>query len=119
MPAVIFVFFRQFLKLLATSNTRISVNNARKIKCYISESKLILCEYNAFYFSEIAFIGFTLHEIKQGIVFLGTPGSICLFNFPSKGIPRSNNSKKIRVIEIVRPTFKFYKVVRIMRYLIK
>ena len=43
----------------------------RKIKCYISKSKLILCEYNAFYFSEIAFIGFTLHEIKQGIVFLG------------------------------------------------
>ncbi len=37
---------------------------------------LILCEYNAFYFSEIAFIGFTLHEIKQGIVFFGTPG-IC------------------------------------------
>ena len=73
--AAIFVFFRQFLKL-ATSNTRISVNIARKIKCYISKSKLILCEYNAFYFSEIAFIGFTLHEIKQGIVFFGTPGTI-------------------------------------------
>jgi hypothetical protein len=25
---------------------------------------LSLCEYNGFYFSEIAFIGFTLHEIK-------------------------------------------------------
>ena len=47
---------------------------AWKIKCYISKSKLIICEYNAYYFSEIAFIDFTLHEIKQGIVFLGTPG---------------------------------------------
>jgi hypothetical protein len=48
---------------------------ARKCKCYISKSKLILCEYNAFYFSEIAVIGFTVHEIKQGIVFFGTPGT--------------------------------------------
>jgi hypothetical protein len=47
---------------------------ARKCKCYISKSKLIPCEYNAFYFSEIAVIGFTVHEIKQGIVFFGTPG---------------------------------------------
>ncbi len=39
-----------------------------------SKSKLILREYNAFYFSEIAFIGFILHEIKQGIVLFGTPG---------------------------------------------
>jgi hypothetical protein len=52
------------------------VNIAWKTKCYISKSKLILCEYNAFYYSEIAFIDFTLHEIKQGIVFLGTPGII-------------------------------------------
>ena len=51
-------------------------NGVREIKCYLSKSKLIICEYNAFYFSEIAFIGFTLHEIKQGIVFLGTPGKI-------------------------------------------
>ena len=69
-------FFRQFLKLYATSNTCISVNIARKIKCYISKSKLIICEYNGFYFSEIAFISFTLHEIKQGIVFLGPPGIV-------------------------------------------
>jgi hypothetical protein len=41
------------------------VNIAWKTKCYISQSKLILCEYNAFYYSEIAFIDFTLHEIKQ------------------------------------------------------
>ena len=51
---------------------------ARKCKCYISKSKLIPCEYNAFYFSEIAVIGFTVHEIKQGIVFLETPGIYCL-----------------------------------------
>ena len=38
------------------------------------KSKLILCEWNAFYFIEIAFIGFTLQEIKQCIVFFGTPG---------------------------------------------
>jgi hypothetical protein len=50
------------------------VNIGRKCKCYISKSKLILCEYNAFYFGEIAVIGFTVHEIKQGIVFFGTPG---------------------------------------------
>jgi hypothetical protein len=68
------LFFRQFQKLLATSNTCISVNITRKIKCYISKSKLIICEYNGFYLSEIAFIGFTLHEIKEGIVFFGTPG---------------------------------------------
>ena len=68
------LLFRQYLKLLATSNTCISVNIARKIICYISKSKLIFCEYNGFHFIEIAFIGFTLHEIKQGIVFFGTPG---------------------------------------------
>ena len=39
------------------------------------KSKLIFCEYNGFYFIEIAFIGFTLYEIKQGIVFFGTPGT--------------------------------------------
>ena len=69
------LFFRQFQKLLATSNTCISVNIAQKIKCYILKSKLIICEYNGFYFSEIALIGFTLHEIKEGIVFFGTPGT--------------------------------------------
>ena len=37
---------------------------------------LILCELNAFYFIEIAFIGFTLHEIKQCIFFFGTPGTL-------------------------------------------
>ena len=44
------------------------------MNCDILKSKLILCEWNAFYFIEIAFIGFTLDEIKQCIVFFGTPG---------------------------------------------
>ena len=44
------------------------------MNCDILKSKLIVCEWNAFYFTEIAFIGFTLHEIKQCIVFFGTPG---------------------------------------------
>ena len=43
------------------------------MNCDILKSKLILCEWNAFYFIEIAFIGFTLDEIKQCIVFLGHP----------------------------------------------
>ena len=33
-----------------------------------------------FYFSEIAFIDFTLREIKQCIVFFGTPGSFQHYN---------------------------------------
>ena len=40
--------------------------------CDILKSKLIVCEWNAFYFIEIAFIGFTFDEIKQCIVFFGT-----------------------------------------------
>ena len=39
------------------------------MNCDILKFKLILCEWNALYFIEIAFIGFTLHEIKQCIVF--------------------------------------------------
>ena len=45
------------------------------MNCDILKSKLIFCEWNAFYFIEIAFIGFTLDDIKQCIVFFGTPGS--------------------------------------------
>ena len=52
------------------------------MNCDILKSKLILCEWNAFYFIEIAFIGFTLHEIKQCIVFFGTPGTTTKFRFP-------------------------------------
>ena len=39
------------------------------MNCDILKSKLIVCEWNAFYFIEIAFIGFTFDEIKQCIVF--------------------------------------------------
>ena len=62
-------FSRQFVKPLANSNTCIFVNIAWKMHCDILKFKLILCEWNAFYFIEIAFIGFTLHEIKQCIDF--------------------------------------------------
>ena len=44
------------------------------MNCDILKSKLILCEWNAFYFIEITFIGFMLDEIKQCTVFFGTPG---------------------------------------------
>ena len=71
-------FLRQFLKPLATSNTCIFVNIAWKMNCDVLKSKLILREWNAFCFIEIAFIGFTLYEIKQCIVFFGTPGSVTL-----------------------------------------
>ena len=48
-------------------------------ECDILKSKLILCEWNAFYFIEIAFIDFRLHEIKQCIVFSGTPGILYIY----------------------------------------
>ena len=54
-------FSRQFLKPLANSNTCIFVNIAWKLNCDILKSKLIFCEWNAFYFIEKAFIGFMLH----------------------------------------------------------
>ena len=60
---LIFDLFRNGISTLKRQYS--SVDIARKIKCYISKSKLILCEYTAFYFSEIAFTGFTLHEIKR------------------------------------------------------
>jgi hypothetical protein len=43
-----------------------------KFKCYLSKSKLVLSECNDLYFIAIAFIDFTLHEIKPA--FWGTPG---------------------------------------------
>jgi hypothetical protein len=51
-----------------------TVNIACKFKCYISKSKLVLSECNDIYFIAIAFIAFTLHEIKQFLFFFGTPG---------------------------------------------
>ena len=47
------------------------------MNCDILRSNLIPCEWTAFYFIETPFIGFTLHEIKQCIVFWGTPGTFC------------------------------------------
>ena len=49
------------------------------MNCDILKSKLIFCEWNAFYFIEIAFIGFTLHEIRQCIVLFGTAGKMASF----------------------------------------
>jgi predicted transcriptional regulator of viral defense system len=54
-------------------NVDSSVNIAQIFKCYISKSKLALSEYNITYLSAIAFIVFTLHEIKQRKFFLGHP----------------------------------------------
>ena len=80
------LIFRPFHKRF-TFETPIALSISRaKIKCYISKSKLILWEYNAFYFREIAFIGFTLHEIKQCIVFCGQP-VLFLWVFPT--LPRA------------------------------
>jgi hypothetical protein len=55
------------------SNINSAVNIACKFKFYISKSKLVLSECNDLYFIAIAFIVFTLHEIKQCPVFLGHP----------------------------------------------
>ena len=66
-----------------------------EMNCDLLKSKLILCEWNAFYFIEIAFIDFTLHEIKQCIVFLGQPVEIVLSFWSSESElrNRSNNNR--------------------------
>jgi hypothetical protein len=48
---------------------------ACKFKCYISKSKLVLSECNDRYLLAIAFIAFTLHEIRPCLVLfsLGHP----------------------------------------------
>ena len=127
------LFFRQFQNLLATSNTCISVNIAQKIKCYILKSKLIICEYNGFYFSELTFIGFTLHEIKEGIVFFGTPGIYLRYTIARVRIRASTRTRtrvrsrartrvRTRVKDSIKkcentgnchyPTFLFHKTLR-------
>ena len=53
-------------------NINTTVNIARKIKCYVSISKLALSECNGTYLSAIAFVVLMLHDVKQGIVFFGT-----------------------------------------------
>ena len=57
------------------SNISSAVNIASKFKCYISKSKLILSECNDLSFIAIAFIAFTLNQIKRCPVFFGTPGN--------------------------------------------
>ena len=49
----------------------LSLNIACKFKCYISKSKC-----NDIYFIAMAFIAFTLHEVKPCPVFFGTPGIV-------------------------------------------
>jgi hypothetical protein len=44
-------------------------NGSSTFKCYISKSKSVVSECNDLYFIVIAFIAFTLHEIKQCPVF--------------------------------------------------
>ena len=66
------------------------------MNCDILKSKLIFCEWNAFYFIEIAFKGFTFDEIKQCIVFFGTPGTvyIYIYSYFKKGcLSKSKNVK--------------------------
>ena len=65
--------------------------------CDILKSKLILCEWNALYFLEIAFIGFTLHEIKQCIVFFWTPGIILL----AKVLPTTDLNYWIKLLSCI------------------
>jgi hypothetical protein len=66
------------------SNINSAVNIACKFKCNISKSKSVLSECNDLYFIAIAFIAFTLHEIKQCPVFFGTPG-MPVGSIPAKG----------------------------------
>ena len=56
------------------------------MNCDILKSKLIVCEWNAFCFIEIAFIGFTFDEIKQCIVFFGTPGVPGIYRVSQKKV---------------------------------
>ena len=65
------------------------------MNCDMLKSKLILCEWNAFYFIEIAFIGFTLHKIKQCIDFSGTPGILGNLRFTER--QRDGNVLRQRV----------------------
>ena len=98
-------FFRQFLKPLATSNNRILVNIAWKMNCDILKSKLILCKWNAFYFIEKAFICFTLHEIKQCIVFFWTPGTIYTVELSkrSRSLNGDSHTKQVTLL------YKFFR----------
>jgi hypothetical protein len=66
-------FFYSFLKRAPNSNICISRNIKYHFWGCISKSKLAFPEYNIIYLSAIAFIVFTLHQIKQRKFFLGHP----------------------------------------------
>ena len=77
---LIFGFFSK--TVVQRSNINSAVKIACKFKCYISKSKLVLSECNALYFIVIAFIAFTLHEIKQFSIFWGHPVQLFLSELP-------------------------------------
>ena len=115
-------FFRQFLKPLANSSTCIFVNIVWKMNCDILKSKLILCEWNAFYFIQIAFIRFTLDEIKQCIVFFGTPGILMqcarLVSEESRfcmEVLKSISCQKLCRNDIIRPSFNIFHVMWVQK----
>ena len=60
---LIFGIFRN--SIVQRSNINSANNSSCKFKCYISKSKLDRSECNDLYFIAVAFIAFTLHEIKQ------------------------------------------------------
>ena len=68
------------------------------MNCDILKSKLILCEWSAFYFIEIAFIGLTLDEIKQCIVFSGTLGILYMKNYVQ--LPREHYETRYEMSSI-------------------
>ena len=68
-----FVLVFPIFKLLAISNP--CIFSILQVKLHI-KIQFIFREQNAFYFKEIAFISFTLNEIKQCIFLRGTPGII-------------------------------------------
>ena len=66
-------YFYSFLKRAPNSNICISRNIKHHFWGCISKSKLAFPEYNRIYLSAIAFIVFTLHQIKQRTFFWGHP----------------------------------------------
>ena len=60
----------------------------KKVKCYVSKSELILCEYFTFYFRQIASIDFTLHGIEFPIIFKY-----------DRNLPWSSEDKRLHVLE--------------------
>jgi hypothetical protein len=72
------LFYANFLPFqkwyIFNFETSIALSISRgKLNVIYQKSKLILCEYTAFYFSEIAFTGLRYMK-SNGIVFWGTAG---------------------------------------------